>query len=42
MDKGTWDWMNRTEAKLDYIITLLTPEPKKETKKEINQTPTQE
>ena len=40
MDKGTYDWMTRIEAKQDYIITLLTPELiKKETKKEIKQRP---
>ena len=41
MDKGTFDWMQRVEGKLDYIIALLQPQPeKKEEKKKIDQTPT--
>lgn len=43
MDKGTYDWMTRIEAKQDYIISLLTPQPeKKEPKKRIKQRPTTE
>ena len=42
MDKGTYDWMARIEAKQDYILTLLTSEPGKKEKKTINQKPTAE
>ncbi len=43
MDKGTFDWMARIEAKQDYIIALLQPQPeKKEEKKTIKQRPTTE
>ena len=38
MDKGTYDWLTRIEAKQDYIISLLQPQEKQ--KKEINQKPT--
>ena len=42
MDKGTFDWMQRIEGKLDYIITAMQPktESKKEEKKTIEQKPT--
>ncbi len=42
MDKGTYDWMARIEAKQDYILVLLQPQPEKKekTKKEIEQKPT--
>ncbi len=38
MDIGTFQWMQRIEQKLDYIIAGMQP-TKKETKKEINQKP---
>ncbi len=41
MDKGTYDWMQRVESKLDYIITAMQPKTeKKEEKKTIEQRPT--
>ena len=41
MDKGTFDWMQRIEGKLDYIITAMQPKTeKKEEKKNIEQRPT--
>jgi len=34
MDSGTYEWMARIEAKLDYLISRVAPPVKKEKEKE--------